>query len=216
VEANENLTIEIDRLIMAEYRKLSEQLNGFSIVKAENLFDISIGRTPPRKESKWFSENTNDIKWLSISDLGQSFYFAHNTNEYLTAEAVLKFNVKVIPTDTVILSFKLTVGRVAITASPMTSNEAIAHFCTKDELLKEYLYCYLRNYNFDLLGNTSSIATAVNSKTIKNMGIPLPNKEKLVAFHNSAYPLFALIKQKQIENQRMTGLKQLYLKKFFS
>ena len=65
--------------------------------KAEELFDISIGKTPPRKEAQWFSEKVNDIVWVSIADMGQAGCFISNSSEYLTQEAVSRFNVKQVP-----------------------------------------------------------------------------------------------------------------------
>ena len=46
-------------------------------------------------------------------------------------------------------------------------NEAIAHFKTDNKNINEYLYCYLKRFNYQTMGSTSSIATAVNSKIIK-------------------------------------------------
>ena len=89
--------------------------------------DIGIGRTPPRKEHQWFSENPEDIKWISIKDLGNDGVYILKTAEYLTQEAIEQFKIPIIPKNTVVLSFKMTVGRVAITTDAMLSNEAIAH-----------------------------------------------------------------------------------------
>lgn len=119
----------------------------WSSAKAEDLFDISIGKTPPRKESQWFSENDNDIVWVSIADMGQSGCFISNSSEYLTPDAVSKFNVKRVPAGAILLSFKLTVGRVAITGCELTTNEAIAHFRMEDSTIREYLYFYLKHFN---------------------------------------------------------------------
>ena len=75
-----------------------------------------------------------------------------------------------------ILSFKLTIGRLAFASEDMITNEAIAQLPVKrpDLVNQNYLYYYLRKYPWEQLGNTSSIATAVNSKTIKGMRISLP------------------------------------------
>ena len=40
------------------------------ICRADEYFDISIGKTPPRKEPQWFSTNPQDVTWVSISDMG--------------------------------------------------------------------------------------------------------------------------------------------------
>jgi len=215
VENNERIVEKLDVLIMNHYREFIKQSDQFELTCMDDVFDISIGRTPPRAEPKWFSFDSNDVKWISIADMGKSFYFSHSTSEYLTNEAVKTFNVKVVPANTVLLSFKLTVGRVAITALDMTTNEAIAHFITDRSELREYLYCYLRNCNYDSLGSTSSIATAVNSKTIKSMQFLLPDASDLLKFHELTKPLFDYIKRLQIENQKLIELKQVYLKKFF-
>ena len=79
----------------------------------------------------------------------------------------------------------------------------------------EYLYCYLKRYNFDTLGNTSSIATAVNSKTIKAMKFFVPHADILKDFHIRTNVLLSKIKILLEENAKLNELKQLYLKKFF-
>ena len=116
------------------------------ICKAEEYFDITIGKTPPRKEPHWFTTGALGIKWASITDMGNCGIYISNCSENLTLEAIEKFKIKIIPSGTVILSFKLTVGRVAITHGEMTTNEAIAHFRTDNPFINEYLYCYLKKF----------------------------------------------------------------------
>ena len=129
---------------------------------------------------------------------------------------VSKFNVKVVPDNTVILSFKLTVGRVAITNGEMTTNEAIAHFVSDNKAIVEYLYCYLKTFNYQTMGSTSSIATAVNSKIIKGMPFVVPTDAELTAFHDVAKPMFAQIKANQEEIARLTSIRDTLLPKLMS
>lgn len=185
-------------------------------IKAEEFFNISIGKTPPRKEAEWFSENSNNIKWVSISDMGNCGMYISDSSEYLIPSAISKFNVKVVPDNTVLLSFKLTVGRIAITDGKMATNEAIAHFITDKTEIKEYLYCYLKNFNFQTMGSTSSIATAVNSKIIKAMPFILPEENELKDFHSIVLPMFDQIKFNQRENTRLVNLRDTLLPKLMS
>lgn len=184
--------------------------------KAEDYFNISIGKTPPRKEPEWFSKNSIDKKWLSISDMGNCGIFILNSSEYLKNSAIDKFNIVLVPKDTVILSFKLTVGRVAITNEEMTTNEAIAHFKTDNKKIKEYLYCYLKNYNFQTMGSTSSIATAVNSKIIKSMPFIIPTDDEIENFHQIMKFIFEKIRENQIENEKLKQLRDTLLPKLMS
>jgi len=191
---------------------------GWEEVSAETVADIGIGKTPPRKEHQWFSTVDSDVRWVSIRDMGDSGLFLQKTSEYLTREAVEKFNVRVVPNNTVILSFKLTVGRVSITDGEMVTNEAIAHLKVGDQrrLSTEYLYGYLREFDYGRLGSTSSIATAVNSKSIRALPVLVPTHDLAGHFTRRIVPLFARIKQLQSEATTLAQLRDTLLPKLIS
>ena len=205
--------------MLALYRRMfvDSPNDNRKICRADEYFDISIGKTPPRKEHEWFKTvRTDNIVWVSIADMGNCGLFIGDSSEYLTPGAVKKFNVATVPDNTVLLSFKLTVGRIAITDGQMTTNEAIAHFKTDNKIITEYLYCYLKSYNFQTLGSTSSIATAVNSKIIKAMPFVVPTDAELSAFNDFAAPAFGKIKACQHENTRLAELRNSLLPKLMS
>ena len=205
--------------VLALYRQMfvDSPNDNRKICRADEYFDISIGKTPPRKEPEWFKTvRTDNIVWVSIADMGNCGLFIDDSSEYLSPDAVKKFNVVTVPNDTVLLSFKLTVGRIAITDGQMTTNEAIAHFKTDNKAINEYLYCYLKSYNFQTLGSTSSIATAVNSKIIKAMPFVVPTDEEISTFHDFAAPIFNKIKACQHENARLVELRDSLLPKLMS
>ncbi len=211
---NNNL---LDQVLTLYRNKFVDAVNDErQICRADEYFDISIGKTPPRKEPQWFSTNPQDIDWVSISDMGTCGLYISNSSEQLTKEAVERHNVKVVPDNTVLLSFKLTVGRIAITNGEMTTNEAIAHFKTDKKEINEYLYCYLKCFNYQTMGSTSSIAIAVNSKIIKGMPFVVPTDDELKEFHDVAAPMFARIKTNQVETDNLTALRDTLLPKLMS
>ena len=218
IEENERINDNLEQQVLAMYRnKFIDTTNAErTICRADEFFDISIGKTPPRKESQWFSNNPEDVTWVSISDMGSCGLYIRKSSERLTQEAVKRFNIKVVPDNTVLLSFKLTVGRIAITNGEMTTNEAIAHFKTDCKSINEYLYCFLRCFNFETMGSTSSIATAVNSKIIKGMPFVVPTNYELKEFHDIAAPMFAQIKANQNEIYNLTALRDTLLPKLMS
>lgn len=190
IENNRRLNDNLQRQVMTLFGRMFVDISNDNRheCRADEYFDISIGKTPPRKEPQWFSMNPADRVWVSISDMGNCGLYIADSSEYLTHESVERFNVKIVPDNTVILSFKLTVGRVAITDGDMTTNEAIAHFKTGKPEINEYLYCYLKGFNYQTMGSTSSIATAVNSKIIKAMPFIVPADDELTEFHAFAAP----------------------------
>ena len=190
---------------------------GWRVGRAEDFYSINIGKTPPRAERQWFSESSKKNKiWISISDMGGCGAFISDSKEYLTPEAQSKFNVVMVPVGTVLLSFKLTLGRVAIADAELTTNEAIARFILPSSDYREYTYLYLKQFKYGSLGSTSSIATAVNSKIIKAMPFLMPSKEIIKDFSNIVGQLFDEIKNLNQESSRLSSLRDTLLPKLMS
>ena len=187
------------------------------VCSAETIFKINIGKTPPRKEQQWFSNiNNGNVKWISISDLGSNEIFIEDSKEYLTKEAISKFNIIVVPEDTILVSFKLTVGRVGISNCELTTNEAVARFYLPKSYFREYTYLSLKKYNYARLGSTSSIATAVNSKIIKNMKLLIPPVTIISEFSKRINPLFNAIRIYENEIRNLSKIRNTLLPKLMS
>ena len=188
---------------------------GWEIYQAQNLFNISIGRTPDRKQFDFFTTNKDDALWVSISDMKDNMFIT-KSSEYLTDEAIKKVNMPMVEEGTVLLSFKLSVGRVSITTKLSCTNEAIAHFKTNEKELLEYTYLYLKLFNYQNLGNTSAIGNAVNSTIIKKMKFLLPNRELIQKFHNCTKDIFVQIKNVMNENENLIKQRDLLLPRLMS
>ena len=182
------------------------------------LFNVSIGRTPPRKEHHHFIPGGTGKSWLSIKTMGSIQTFAVASEEDLTDHAVKRFKVPLIPAGTVLVSFKLTVGRVAIAAKDMHSNEAIAHLVANDEtpVGNVYTYCFMKDFDYDILSSTSSIATAVNSKSIKAIEMIIPDGSTHSGFVAVAQPLFDQILCNLHECDTLAQTRGLLLPKLMS
>src|SRR6185436_11378674 len=97
--------------------------------------------------------------------------YIENSEEKITDEAVKKSNVKPLPKGTLLFSFKLTVGKVAIAAKDLYTNEAIAGIIPKNnKILTKYLYYLLPTLNY----RTQSAAKGktLNKKNIEGIIIP--------------------------------------------
>ena len=142
-------------------------------IKLNELCEINIGKTPSRNKSiYWGSGN----KWLSISDLKEKYI--SKSKEEITDIAVEESNMKLVPKDTVIMSFKLSIGKVAILKEDMFTNEAIANFKIKDKslIIPEYLYYSLKTLNFDNTDRAVMGAT-LNKSKLNDIKIPYCNIE---------------------------------------
>lgn len=73
-----------------------------------------MGKTPSRNNAEYW--NSNEYKWISIADLSKTGKYIRDTKEHLSKQAIDESGIKLIPANTVIMSFKLSIGKTAITA----------------------------------------------------------------------------------------------------
>lgn len=188
---------------------------GWRYIIVGERYNVTIGKTPPRKEFEWFvSNDVNAQNWLTISDMKGMFVW--DTAEQITRTALERFNMVIVPAKTILLSFKLTVGRVTIASVPLCTNEAIAHFVNVPTIEHEYLYQQLRLFDYRKLGNTSAIGNAINSKIVKSMKLVLPTTDKLETFHKMVAPIFNKILSLTKQSSNLARQRDLLLPRLMS
>ena len=140
--------------------------------KFGELVDCSMGKTPPRAEPVWWQ---NDIHWVSISDMKDYGHISY-TKEMVSQKALEEKFGGISTKGTLLMSFKLTVGRTSILDIDAVHNEAI---------ISIYPYVDTENYFRDYLFYILPIVTqwgdsknaikgkTLNSKSIANLMIPL-------------------------------------------
>lgn len=139
-----------------EYRKINE------------FCEINIGKTPSRNNSNYWGTGSS---WLSIADINKKYI--HDTKEEITNKAIQDCNMKKVLKNTVVMSFKLSIGKIAILKKDMYTNEAIANFPIKDKrkITSEYLYYALRTINFTNTDRAVMGAT-LNKAKLNELEIP--------------------------------------------
>lgn len=211
-ELNEKINTNLEEINKLYFSNIFKNTTNF--IKASDIAEIKIGKTPPRKEKKWFSSEKGQI-WVSIKDMSSSGSFILDSSEYLINNATNNFNIQKVSKNTVILSFKLTIGRVKITEQDMFTNEAIAQF-KNAKLPFQFLYTYLKSFPYETLGSTSSIAKSINSKIVKSIPILHPEKYELDNYMSFAESIFKEIELHQLENKKLLSIKDELLHRFFN
>ncbi len=145
----------------------------------KNLEDVcyfEIGGTPSRSNNEYYKNGKN--LWISVKELNGGYIY--DTTEKITDIGVKNSSVKLFEKDTILFSFKLSIGKTAIVGKPMYSNEAIAGVISKDNniLNSKYLYYYLTLNDFTkdasgMLGNGS-----LNKKSLAKIKIQIPPLDK--------------------------------------
>lgn len=166
-------------------------------VKLNELCDINIGKTPSRSKKQFWGQGYN---WLAISDLKEKFIT--DTKEEITELAIKDCNMKLVPKNTVVMSFKLSIGKTAILKKDMYTNEAIANFQIKDnnKIIPEYLYYAIKTLDFTNTDRAVMGAT-LNKSKLNEIVIPycdLNKQIKIVDTLDKAQHLIDL-KMEQLE-----------------
>ena len=147
--------------------------NNWTWIRFGEYVRMSIGKTPPRGETKYW---TNGIyPWVSISDM--SDYGLVKTTKETVSEYAQSLFGDISSVGTLIMSFKLTVGRTSILDISAYHNEAVISiypFVDKDYRTRNYLF-----YILPIISNLGDSKDAIkgktlNSKSLNNLLLPLP------------------------------------------
>ena len=141
--------------------------------RLEELFDLQMGKTPARNEAAYW--DSGDYKWISIGDLSKCGKYITETKECISERAVQDSGISLIPANTVIMSFKLSIGKTAITGEPMYSNEAIMSFRDKHvvDLLPDYIYYLLSGRDWDAGTNKAVMGKTLNKATLSKIKVKI-------------------------------------------
>ena len=149
--------------------------NSWKWIRFGDLVSTSTGKTPARGDVRYWGNN--DYPWVSISDMKQGETII-NTKEYVSAKAASDcFHNEISKCGTLIMSFKLTVGRTSILGIDAYHNEAIISirpYADKDNYTRDYL-----SYILPVVTSWGDSKDAIkgktlNAKSIYNLLIPLP------------------------------------------
>ena len=155
--------------------KVAKWKPGVSVQPLGELVEIYNGFTPDTNNSVFWENGI--IPWVTLEDL-KSKYVAASTRQ-ITKKALGKRSL--LPKNTVLWSSRATIGRVAITARTVMTNQGFKNLVIKDnnKLLPEYLYYLLQYLESDLksLVPQGSKYKEINTETLKQFTIPVPSPE---------------------------------------
>jgi hypothetical protein len=159
------------QLSLGNYTK--KQTNVKTVLLKELLKDkkIIIGFTPDRNDDAFWFGGKNI--WVKVGDITDEIYI-DNSSEKITDLGVK--SSKLLPRDTLLFSFKLSIGKTAITKVPLYTNEAIAGLIIEDPIVRKYLYYILPTLNYET--NRAAKGETLNKDSVGNLEIPF-DKNKI-------------------------------------
>ena len=141
-------------------------------VLLQQICEIQIGKTPSRSVPEYWG---GKLPWVTISDFATGRILT-TTKERITQVGAEKSGSKLIPRGTLLLSFKLSLGKRTLAGCDLFTNEAIAALQVLDHEMadRDYLYWALGSIDYDRLVDRAAKGKTLNKAKLKILQIPLP------------------------------------------
>lgn len=148
------------------------------MAKLKDVFYLQMGKTPSRNNSDYWS--FGKYNWISIADLGTYQKYTKETKEKISELAVRDCGMKRVPANTVVMSFKLSLGKTAITKESIYTNEAIMAFIPtgKFDVLPDYFYYLFSGKDWSKETNRAVMGSTLNKSTLGEVSVIVPPLDK--------------------------------------
>ncbi|KAB7622827.1 restriction endonuclease subunit S [Verminephrobacter eiseniae] len=156
---------------IAQHEKPFALPPGWEWVRLGALLPFRIGKTPASEDPQYWDQE--GYAWVSISDmahLGEVF----DTQRKLTARGAQAFGYEPLPVGTLIMSFKLTIGKISVLRVPAYHNEAIVSLMPLCGLVTDFLKYMLPTVSKTGVSKEALMGTTLNTQSLSNLLIALP------------------------------------------
>ncbi len=147
---------------------------GWQVKRFADIADYKAGRTPARARSDYWDGAEDGVPWVAISDMTE-FGTVTETKENISNVALKQvFRGATVPAGTLVMSFKLTIGRVATLGIDACHNEAIISIYPRKEVEQRFLGYFLAQIDYNALQDRQVKGNTLNREKIDRIEIWLP------------------------------------------
>jgi type I restriction enzyme S subunit len=144
---------------------------GWGWIRLGNLLRFRIGRTPPSKDPQYWSDS--GYSWVSIADMDH-FGVVQQTQRKLTERGAAQFGYDPLLAGTLLMSFKLTIGKIAVLGVPAYHNEAIVSFYPLAGLDTEFMKFVLPSAAKTGSSKNALMGQTLNTESLSNLILAIP------------------------------------------
>lgn len=168
---------------------------GWEYIDFKDVYPIKMGKTPPRGDkSSWDEKKETNNKWVSIADISNNEgKIIEDTKEYISDTAATKLNK--VAKGSLLMSFKLSIGRMAFAGDDLFTNEAIIAIPESNKYNLHFIYYYLLSYDWLSLteGNEKVKGATLNKTSIGKIQLPVLSSSVQQSIVDYLAPAFAKI-----------------------
>lgn len=216
---NDNLLNQIDSHFRALYIDF-EQNNGlipenfrYGILD-ELSKEIICGKTPSTKNESYYG---GDIPFITIPDMHDKVYVI-KTERYLSEEGANSQIKKILPKNSICVSCIGTAGLVALVNESSHTNQQINSIIPKENVSPYYVYSLMKTLRDKIisLGQCGSTIVNLNKVQFSKLEVLIPTEQSMSEFDQRVKPMFEQINLLQLENEKLSSLRDSLLPKLMS
>ena len=185
--------------------------NNWEWKKIGDIVNIINGFTPLRTETSFWDKP--EINWFTIEDMRIQGHFINKTEQFITKKALGNSSNRLLPPNTILLCCTASVGEVAFTNIPLTTNQQFNGLIVKDNYKNDinplYIFEYAKTLK-DILIEKAGKTTInfVSTKKLSDIYIPIPSYDEQNMIVNKLESVFELIDKKEKNDQKKNKLKE--------
>ena len=211
IESNAKLNDYLAEMLDARYGRLIAESNESALLV--DIVRILSGGTPKTKNSEYWEYGR--IPFFAPGDVTNSVYTLV-TEKHITELGLDNCNSALYPVDTVFLTARGTVGKVAMAGRPMAMNQscfAFAGINAPQTVVFQVIKGAVRSLKAKANGATFA---AINTRDLKDEEVPVLSTENMAIYDEWAKPLHAMIRSNEEESLRLAELRDALLPKLMS
>lgn len=154
---------------MKYYFEMQVKKNEIEIKNLQEIIKINIGSTPSTSNNSYWNNGTN--VWVSVSELNNNLIPIVDSKKKITDQAVSEKKPLLVKKGSILMSFKLSIGKLGIAGCDLYTNEAILHVNTENDELNRYLYYHFMTIPVDNNASGCMGGGSLNKEKLKLLNI---------------------------------------------
>ncbi|MEZ9330610.1 restriction endonuclease subunit S [Vibrio breoganii] len=139
-----------------------------------DIADYAPGKTPATKNATYWDETEKGVPWISIADLNDTGTVEASSKKVSEVACEQVFKKNPVRSGTMLMSFKLTVGKVSILDVDAYHNEAIISIFPYTGIQQNYLFKVLPSIANSGNKKNAIMGFTLNSESLAQLTIPVP------------------------------------------
>lgn len=176
--------------------------------------EVICGKTPPTKDKENYGSY---MPFITIPDMHNNIYVV-KTERYLSKKGINTQSKKTIPKNSICVSCIATVGVVSLVSEYSQTNQQINSIIPKGKVSSYWVYFYIKNIKDMIINYASSGTTTLNlnKSQFEKIKIIIPSDNLFMSFNEIAKSLFDMIINNQIENEKLSNIRDSLLPKLIT